>query len=344
MKKVISVLLVLVVLVSLLCVPANAAETPAYVKGSVSTDRSNHYLTLTLSAAEATNNGRLTVNYDADVVKLLNVAVDGSVQDIKEETGSVTFGYADLEAIQPKETVAELLFMRSDIYKGTAFTVSVLDFNSREYQTAALDIFDVIALPYIPVGVIGGADSGSDLPFDDVNRGDWFYDAVDYVVERGYFNGTSATTFSPDGAMTRGMFVTVLGRMAGAHVSHNTNAGFTDVVPGEYYAGYVKWANENGIVLGTSATTFSPNASVTREQMAAFLYRYAKFMGMDVTASDAVMKAFPDVASVSDWAVDAMAWVTDNGVINGTSKGLEPLAYSTRAQVAQVILNFESLG
>jgi hypothetical protein len=200
-------------------------------------------------------------------------------------------------------------------------------------------------IPDDPTPGAGADDVISSMDFDDVKPGRWSYDAISYVTGQGYFKGTSATQFSPSANMTRAMFVTVLGRMAG--VSENTNAvtSFQDVAAGQYYTGYVAWAAEQGIVLGTSATTFAPSANVTREQMAAFLYRYAKYLGMDVSVKNGstALSAFSDAGSVSSWAVDAMTWAVSNGIINGTGKGLEPQSYATREQVAQIIHKFDQL-
>ena len=114
------------------------------------------------------------------------------------------------------------------------------------------------------------------LPFTDVREADWFYDDVVYAYENGLFSGTSDTTFSPNASMTRAMLVTVLYRLEG-QPTVSGRSGFSDVKLNSYYEDAVTWAADNGIVNGTGATTFSPNANVTREQMAAILYRYAQY-------------------------------------------------------------------
>ena len=116
---------------------------------------------------------------------------------------------------------------------------------------------------------------------------------------------------------------------------------FTDVKAGSYYAGYVAWAAEQDIVRGTSETTFSPNAKVTREQMATMMYRYAKAQGLDVTGgSEDVLDGFADSGRINGWAKEAMIWAVSQKLLEGTGAGLEPQAYGTRAQSAQIILNF----
>ena len=176
------------------------------------------------------------------------------------------------------------------------------------------------------------------LPFDDVRSSDWFYDDVVYVYNEGLFNGTSATRFSPNAPMTRAMLVTVLYRLEG-QPSVTGRSGFADVVIGSYYEDAVTWAANNGVVNGTSASTFSPDALVTREQMAAILYRYAQAKKYSVTASSA-LTSFRDADSVSAYAVSAMQWAVAESLINGASGSLMPTGSATRAQVAAILHRF----
>ena len=176
--------------------------------------------------------------------------------------------------------------------------------------------------------------------FADVAPKAWYYNAVEYATDNGLFAGTSADTFSPDLAMTRGMFVTVLGRQAGVSNEKPQCTSFTDVAPGAYYAPYVQWAAENGIVNGTSSTTFAPEQKITREQMVTILHRY--FEG-DSTAEPELGVRFSDGDAVSSYAREAMGWAVASGLIAGTGDRLEPKATATRAQVAQVFYNARSL-
>ena len=156
-------------------------------------------------------------------------------------------------------------------------------------------------------------------PFTDVSENDWFFDAVKFVNERKLFVGTTETTFAPRMAMTRGMFVTVLGTLAGVDETAAEASTFEDVNPNAYYAPYVAWAQKNGIVVGTSATTFEPNAEITREQMAIIMYNYAKYAGEDVSKTDpAGLAAFADGASVSGWAQTEMAWAVNMQLMVGS--------------------------
>ena len=172
-----------------------------------------------------------------------------------------------------------------------------------------------------------------------MKAGDWYANAVNYVTLTGLMNGTG-DGFSPNLAINRGMMVTVLYRMAGSPEVTAENP-FTDVPADTWYTDAVIWASENGITAGTSETTFSPNAKVTREQMATMMYRYAKAQGLDVTGgSEDVLDGFADSGRISGWAKEAMIWAVSQKLLEGTGAGLEPQAYGTRAQSAQIILNF----
>lgn len=176
--------------------------------------------------------------------------------------------------------------------------------------------------------------------FHDVASSDWYYNAVNFAVDKGLFNGTSATTFSPDVVMTRGMFVTVLGRMAGVDTSLYQTAQFADVPRSMYYTPYINWANKNGIVNGIDTFTFKPDQPLTRQDLVTILFRYVTNTGGDnATASDNPYYAFSDYNSTGGYAVSAMKWAVYHGVIKGSNNRLAPLDNATRAQVAQIFYN-----
>ena len=176
------------------------------------------------------------------------------------------------------------------------------------------------------------------LPFTDVLESDWFYDDVVFVYENGLFAGTSDTTFSPNASMTRAMLVTVLYRLEG-EPSVRGRSGFSDVTFNSYYEDAVTWAADNGIVNGTSTTTFSPNANVTREQMAAILYRYAQYKKYNTAASSS-LNGFTDHASVSGYAAASLEWAVAEKLVNGSAGKLMPTGNATRAQVAAILHRF----
>ena len=178
------------------------------------------------------------------------------------------------------------------------------------------------------------------LPFIDVSERDWFYAAVDFVFREGLYQGTSANTFSPYTPMTRGMFVTVLHKVDRLPAT-GPGGIFSDVTdPSQYYYNAVTWANANGIVTGYPDGTFRPDDSITREQMAVTMYRYATYKGRDISAPNAIFDTFPDRGEVSDYAVAALRWAASWRVINGSDGRILPQNTATRAEVAQITLNY----
>lgn len=179
------------------------------------------------------------------------------------------------------------------------------------------------------------------LPFIDVRAGAWYYDAVDYVYQKGFMTGTSENAFSPDMTMTRGMIVTILHRMDGA-----PNVGgrysFEDVPYDAWYSKAVLWAERRGIVSGYSAEAFGPNDPITREQLAAILCNYSAYKGED-TSARADLSKYSDVSAVSGWAKNALSWANAKGLVNGvTTTTLEPKGAATRAQVAAIIERYQN--
>ncbi len=193
---------------------------------------------------------------------------------------------------------------------------------------------------------VARAENTADMSrFTDVMPGQWYYSAIEYVVTNGYFNGVTENRFAPEQPMTRAMFVTVLGRMAGVEDTVDETPAFQDVVPGSYYSGYVAWALENDIVQGLNDDFFGSSMPITREQIAVFLYRYAKHIGMDVSVGQtASPHLFGDEDNiVSPWAMTAMVWANNRGIMKGIGNGMEPQAEATRAEVAQMLYNFAQL-
>lgn len=175
------------------------------------------------------------------------------------------------------------------------------------------------------------------LPFTDVKRTDWFYDAVSFTYNMGIMDGVETNKFSPSTTITRGMVVTMLWRMAGEPYASGTY--FDDVSYGRYYTTAVAWSARNNIIEGSGANTFGVNDPITREQLAVILYRYAKYMNYSTTTSS--LYGYDDANKVSSWAKDAMGWAVRNGVIGGvTNTTLCPNNTATRAEVAQMFMNF----
>jgi hypothetical protein len=169
----------------------------------------------------------------------------------------------------------------------------------------------------------------------------WYRPDVDFVVEKGIMDGTGPAAFSPDTFMTRGMLVTMLWRMAGKPAA-GAACPFTDVASGAYYASAVAWAYEKGVVNGVGGGRFAPDDAVTREQLAAILFRYASVMGRDTTQGGMAAREFSDFESVSAYAAPAMQWAVNAGLIKGAGNLLMPRAGTSRAQAAAVLHRFSA--
>lgn len=190
--------------------------------------------------------------------------------------------------------------------------------------------------------VVNGVTAIARFPFTDVVAGTWYYGAAAYAYNNGLFAGMTPTTFAPNATMTRAMLVSVLWRLAGAPAPKAPNT-FVDVPDGAWYTDAVTWAAENGVVSGIGGSRFDPSGFVTREQTAEILYNYAHSKGYDVSAR-ADLTAFPDAASVSGWAEEALSWANAAGLINGTVRDgqtiLDPQGSASRAQIAMILMNY----
>ena len=179
----------------------------------------------------------------------------------------------------------------------------------------------------------------TELPFRDVSKRDWYYDDVVYVYRKGYMDGMSSTRFGGELNTTRGQIVTILWRLTGEPRATKRNP-FTDVSSSQYYYDAISWAYDAGVVDGFDARTFKPDQNVTREQLAAILYRYAKYMNLS-TSGSAYLAKYKDADKIANWAYDAMAWANYRGLINGTSATrIDPKGYATRAQIAAILHRF----
>lgn len=219
--------------------------------------------------------------------------------------------------------VADMLINGESVGKKTVYTISAVKEN-------------------ITVKVVF-AEKSDELPFIDVLVTDWYYDYVKSAYENGYMNGVSETRFEPEALLTRAMFVTVLHRMDGEEqIGENT---FDDVAEDAYYKNAVAWASQNGIVNGVTDSKFAPDESITREQMAAILYRYAQYKQMDTTVGeDTNILSYADYAQISEYAVSAMQYTAGAGLIVGkTDTTLNPKDTATRAEAATVFVRFAEL-
>lgn len=181
--------------------------------------------------------------------------------------------------------------------------------------------------------------SGSGLPFADIPSGSWYYDDVAYVYDTGLMTGLTATAFGPNLSTTRGMIVTILWRMENEPAAKH-GCPFADVRRGSYYEQAIAWASENGIVTGFDSSTFAPDRAITREQLAAILFRFAAYRGMDAVTLRENLSSFQDQAAISAYAVSALNWAVGEGLMQGTGDKLEPTGSATRAQVAAMLRRF----
>ena len=224
-------------------------------------------------------------------------------------------------------------------------SVTVTDRNGREIEVTehrnSTYTFEqprgrvTIEVTFVPTGEVV-----SEMPFLDVAPGAWYADAVAYVYEHGLMSGTSATAFSPNTTTTRAMIVTMLYRLEG-EPSVSFGSSFNDVDASMYYAGAVAWASQNGIVTGYDEATFGPNDAITREQMAAILYRYAQYKGYDTDVGGMAIREYEDYESISEYALSAMGWAVSEGLVTGTSGNtLTPAGSAIRAQIATIFMRF----
>jgi len=176
-------------------------------------------------------------------------------------------------------------------------------------------------------------------PFTDIRESDSYYDAVKFVYENGLFKGTSATKFEPDTTMTRAMFVTVLGRMAGVDTALYTSTAFDDVILGSWYAPYVDWAAEKGIVNGYGDGTFGVDDEITVEQAVVIMARYAEFTGIAID-SDISLDNFADSAEVAAWAEAQMKWAIEEEIYEADGGKLNPKAPAKRSLIAEILYAF----
>ena len=244
-------------------------------------------------------------------------------------SGNVTAYIEGVGAVLPTDVTR-----RNYIFLGW-FTAN----NIRVTEISAADSGDKIFYAHwMAAGAIPGIIDaiGDSMRFDDVTKGDWFYKDVEYVYNEGIMDGVSKREFAPNETLTRAMIVKILYRIEGEPAGYRSS-DFNDVESGRWYTEAVAWAAEKEIVKGYGNGKFGPNDPVTREQLAAILYRYTQYKGWSTAAASGNLDGFKDAASVSSYAVDAMNWAVDEGLLKGANNKLSPKSNATRAQVAAII-------
>lgn len=323
-------------------------------------------LTATMSGTSRT----IKVKANTGVTTPITVTVNGETKTISDTTTPVEFTYTrpshsgsssgsttstynvNVNAATNGAVAAD----KKTASKGTTVTVTaspskgyvvdavkVVDKDGKDVAVTEKDGKYVFTMPASAVTVTGSfkaeTPAPAALPFTDVKSGNWFYDAVKYAYEQGLMTGTSATTFAPNGTMNRAMIVTVLYRLEKSPAVTGASK-FTDVPAGQWYSDAVAWAAANKIVNGYDETTFGPMNAVTREQMAAILFRYEQVKGLENVTLEENLNRFPDQNKISAYAIPALQWAVGQKIINGNADGtLDPTGTATRAQVAQIFTN-----
>ncbi len=322
------------ILVAPLAIPSETINL-SQLRPQSRVDAAQGTVTLTLTAknaagAVASNNGILSVIYDALAMQLESVKVFGDCIAKQEAPGVLTLGYVSLEGIPADAPVAQLTFSVRNNRAAESY-VTVLHREVNDENPTVTE--------QVPVSLT----ETSPLPFTDVKEAAWYYDAVNYVYQNSLMNGMTKTTFEPQTKMSRAMLVTVLWRNAG-EPQEGMNI-FSDVADGRYYTDAVAWAAANRIVKGVGEGKFDPDGNVTREQMVAILYRYANTLGID-TGKRADLSRYSDSGKVSNYADEALRWAVAEEIIQGTRLGgsteivLSPQGNATRAEVATILMRF----
>ena len=276
--------------------------------------------------------GTLAVSVQ-DGVKTIDLPADQEYRvEIKaREAGTVDYTVEEKSVDSAIETTRTVFFDDITITKGDKLVGKITEEPSSQTYSLTKNNQTVIT-------ATSDSDAPSDLPFTDVTEKDWFYNDVKYAYENGLMNGVGEGLFGPSGTTTRGMIVTILYRLEGEPSA--ALSAFQDVASNQWYAKAVGWAAANGIVTGYSESQFGPNDKITREQMAAILYRYAAYKGYDVSQR-ADLSKYEDQGTISSYAVDSMAWANGEGLINGIDADtLNPKGSAIRAQVAAILHRF----
>ena len=336
---------------------ANSGDVITALKDNLSATMSGSSRTITVKSSTGT----------------FNVSVNGEIKAADANTG-VTFTYTRPSSGGPGSsggsisapttyavnvnaaTNGAVAADKKTASKGTTVTVTaspskgyvvdavkVVDKDGKDVAVTEKDGKYVFTMPASAVTVTGSFKAETPapvaLPFTDVKSGNWFYDAVKYAYAQGLMTGTSATTFAPNGTMNRAMIVTVLYRLEKSPAVTGASK-FTDVPAGQWYSDAVAWAAANKIVNGYDETTFGPMNAVTREQMAAILFRYEQYKGLENVTLEENLNRFPDQNKISAYAIPALQWAVGQKIINGNADGtLDPTGTATRAQVAQIFTN-----
>jgi len=288
----------------------------------------NDIITVDVTIPDAAANGLLSVSYDPELLEVVDVVGRTEAFAWNDNDSYVRLAFAEAAALSEGSTVATLRLRMKGEGK-TELQVKIWELGNNtdplHYEPEVIEV----TLPHICPSA----------RFEDVSESDWFHESVDFVVESGWMNGTSETTFRPNETMNRAQFVTVLYRMEGEPAVTNTGV-FKDIGNNDYYTKAVYWALEKGITTGATSSTFEPYGLLNRGDLVTFMYRYAKYKGYDVSAA-ADLSGFRDANKIQVYALDAWKWSVANGIVNGYSADtLAPLDLTNRSQAAAIFQRF----
>ncbi len=345
MKKLI---LRLSLLLGVLLLLTAAVFAAAPLDGTAAIDGDTCTASVGLPAGTEATSGKLEITYDTAQLTLVSAepskALEKAVCTVNtDEAGKIVFVFLKTQPV--KGTLLDLRFRLTAGVEETTLRVEAKELYLRLTPVTAEPLTltaKKAAQPEEPEEPEKPCDGGADCVskrFTDVNTSYWYHSCIDYAVSHELFGGTSATTFEPDAPMTRAMLVTVLWRYEGQPKGYSSTFSDVNAKDGGWYADAVAWAAANGVVNGVGNNRFDPNGKITREQMAAILYRYAEKKGMD-TSKRGNISAFPDAGSVSAYASDAIRWAVGEQIINGSDGKLLPQGNATRAQVAAILMRF----
>lgn len=274
------------------------------------------------------------------------IAVDKTTETIELTDGVATADFSATATITPKDCGTDLVYWS---FEGDLDSIDILTYQSKSQEKAALfkakddgtititptSAADIQKKANVTVTILNHKVSDWKNPYGDIAATDWYYNSVAYVTMHKLMKGMSENSFSPQVAMTRGMAVTILGRLAGINPENYTKNSFSDVEKGSWYAGYAQWALEEGITKGTEDNKFSPEDIITREQMTTFFYRYAK---PTTTPNTMWLAVFSDKNKISSYATDAMAWAVEAKLFEGYPDGtLRPQSSMIRGEIATLL-------
>ena len=307
--------------------------------GSTSAQRST--VTLDLTAIAPTASSIMEISYNTKELTLSSVTGAATLTSWYESVpGTIVFACAERSEAAVGELLGQLRFELAAGSSSSKVTIKTKQLNETSFAAGQEKIRIVVLgdslSPILPAIISSGEKDCPSRSFRDLDTTKWYHEAIDTMLREGLMNGTGNGLFEPNGTLTRAMLVTILWRSEGKPAA-SAQTSFTDVPAGAYYAEAVRWAAANGVVKGTSAATFAPEDAITREQIAAILYRYN---GEAVTGD--LLSSFPDADAVSGYAVEAMQWAVSRGLISGdpASDGtlwLRPRDGATRAQIAKIL-------